>query len=406
MHNRSLDKLPRLMSLDALRGLAIATMVLVNNPGSWKAVYPPLLHAEWHGFTPTDLVFPGFLFVMGVAMAFSLPKYIRRNLRADRSERKGEIDREGETDLEGECHSPLQVDRFFTSIYWRILRRCLLLFALGLLLNGFYKYDWSTIRVMGVLQRISLTYLLTCLLVLKGSPRRQAIAAGAILLGYQVALQWLPVPGFGAGNLSAEGNFGAYIDRGVLGTQHLLKGGPFDPEGLFSTLPAVVTVWLGYRVGMWLQRQRVETATSQGLLVVGLCGLVLGQLWGIVFPINKALWTSSYVVYSFGWCCLLLALFYQAIDVKGLTKWSFPLRVMGMNAIFLFVGSGLVARVLLYTHVGRGQDAPNTYTWIYEQGFKPWAGAMNGSLLFAIVTVLIWWAILYILYRRGWFLKV
>jgi predicted acyltransferase len=385
------------MSLDALRGLAIATMILVNNPGSWKAVYPPLLHAQWHGFTPTDWVFPGFLFVMGVAMAFSLSKDIQQGKRIETVS----IDKEGESySKQGECHSPRR------TIYWRILRRCLLLFALGLLLNGFYKYDWSAIRVMGVLQRISVTYLLTCWLVFKCSPRMQAIGAGVILLGYQVALQWVPVPGFGAGNLSAEGNVGAYVDRLLLGTQHLLKGGQFDPEGLFSTLPAVVTVWLGYRVGVWLQRQRVETATSLSLLMAGLCGLVLGQLWGVVFPINKALWTSSYVVYSFGWCCVLLALFYQAIDVKGWIKWSFPLRVMGMNAIFLFVGSGLVARVLLYTHVGSGKDAPNTYTWIYEQGFKPWAGAMNGSLLFAIATVLIWWVILYIMYRRGWFLKV
>ena len=397
MHNRSPEKPSRLMSLDALRGLAIATMILVNNPGSWKAVYPPLLHAQWHGFTPTDWVFPGFLFVMGVAMAFSLSKDIQQGKRIETVS----IDKEGESySKQGECHSPRR------TIYWRILRRCLLLFALGLLLNGFYKYDWSAIRVMGVLQRISVTYLLTCWLVFKCSPRMQAIGAGVILLGYQVALQWVPVPGFGAGNLSAEGNVGAYVDRLLLGTQHLLKGGQFDPEGLFSTLPAVVTVWLGYRVGVWLQRQRVETATSLSLLMAGLCGLVLGQLWGVVFPINKALWTSSYVVYSFGWCCVLLALFYQAIDVKGWIKWSFPLRVMGMNAIFLFVGSGLVARVLLYTHVGSGKDAPNTYTWIYEQGFKPWAGAMNGSLLFAIATVLIWWVILYIMYRRGWFLKV
>jgi predicted acyltransferase len=388
MRNSSSDKPPRLASLDALRGLAIATMILVNNPGSWSAVYPPLLHAKWHGFTPTDLVFPGFLFVMGVAMAFSLPNSVQSPPS------------QVEAVALGLPNSPQP------AIGWRIVRRCLLLFALGLLLNGFYKYDWSTIRVMGVLQRISLTYLLTCLLVLKCSPRMQAIGAGIILVGYQVALQWVPVPGFGAGNLSAEGNFGAFIDRWVLGTQHLLKGGQFDPEGLFSTLPAVVTVWLGYRVGVWLQRQRVETATSVSLAMAGLCGLVLGQLWGVVFPINKALWTSSYVVYSFGWCCVLLALFYQAIDVKGWKKWGFPLRVMGMNAIFLFVGSGLVARVLLYTHVGSGKDAPNTYTWIYEQGFKPWAGAMNGSLLFAIATVLIWWVILYMMYRRGWFLKV
>jgi predicted acyltransferase len=365
----------RFGSLDVFRGMAIAAMILVNNPGSWNHVYSPLLHAEWHGFTPTDLIFPAFLFIVGVAMPFSLGKY-----------------------TDGSHTAP--------SVYWRIFRRSAILFALGLLLNGFYKYDWETIRILGVLQRISLAYLLSSVLVLNLSLRKQIILAIAILLGYQAAMQLIPVPGFGVGDLSAEGNFGAYVDRAILGTQHLLKGGQFDPEGLFSTLPAVVTVLIGYWTGDWMRRQPTEPRTSVSLVIAGLSGLVLGRLWGFGFPINKALWTSSYVVFSAGWCLLLLAFCYHLIEVLGQRKWSFPFRVMGLNAIFLFVASGLVARILLYTHIGAGENAPNTYTWIYEKGFQPWAGAMNGSLLFAIVTVLFWWCVLYAMYRLNWLIKV
>lgn len=365
----------RFESLDVFRGMAIASMILVNNPGSWNHVYTPLLHAKWHGFTPTDLVFPAFLFIVGVAMPFALGKYTN-GLRPTRS------------------------------LYWRILRRSALLFALGLLLNGFYKYDWETIRILGVLQRIAIAYLISSWVVLNLSWRQQIILSVAILLGYQAAMQWIPVPGFGAGNLSAEGNFGAFVDRAILGTQHLLKGGQFDPEGLFSTLPAVVTVLIGYWTGDWIGRQKTESRTTMSLAIAGLSCLVVGRLWGLGFPINKALWTSSYVVYSAGWCVLLFAFCYHWIEVLKQRKWGFPFRVMGLNAIFLFVASGLVARMLLYTHIGTGEKAPSTYTWIYENAFQPWAGAMNGSLLFAIATVLIWWCILYTMYRLNLFFKV
>lgn len=353
----------------------MAAMILVNNPGSWNHVYPPLLHAKWHGFTPTDLVFPAFLFIVGVAMPFSLSKY-----------------------RDGLHPTP--------SVYWRILRRSSLLFALGLLLNGFYKYDWATLRILGVLQRIGMAYAIASMVVLNLSLRQQIILAVTILLGYQAAMQWIPVPGFGAGNLSAEGNFGAYVDRAILGTQHLLKGGPFDPEGLLSTLPAVVTVLTGYWTGDWLRRQKTEPRTTVSLAIAGLSCLTLGRLWGLGFPMNKALWTSSYVVFSAGWCLLILAFCYHSIEVLQHRKWGFPFRVMGLNAIFLFVGSGLVARILLYTHIGSGDKAPTTYTWIYENGFRSWAGALNGSLFFAIATVLIWWLILYTMYRFKWFFKV
>jgi predicted acyltransferase len=376
----------RLVSLDVFRGLTIATMILVNNPGSWKHIYPPLKHADWHGCTPTDLVFPFFLFIVGVAMSFSLSKYATPENRPT------------------------------AAVYWRIFRRGALLFAFGLLLTVSSLFldwlfkglppDFSKIRIMGVLQRISLAYVLAALAVFKLSRRGLWILAAVLLIGYWGTMQLIPVPGYGAGNLTPEGNLGAYIDRLILGTQHLYKGGAFDPEGLFSTIPATVTVLFGYFTGSWLSSQPRKSRTSVNLIIFGLICLIIGQVWGFVFPINKQLWTSSYVVFTAGWALLLLALCYELIEVRGLRRWGFPLEVMGLNAIFVFIASGLLARILTKTSVGVGSNAVSTYTWIYEHIFSSWAGAMNGSLLFAITTVLFWWVILYWMYRHRWFFKI
>ncbi|NET62125.1 MAG: DUF1624 domain-containing protein [Symploca sp. SIO2E6] len=380
-----ISKPKRLVSLDVFRGMAIASMILVNNPGSWNHVYPPLLHAKWHGFTPTDLVFPSFLFIIGVAMAFSLAKYTKENQPT-------------------------------AAVYWRIARRCALLFALGLFLNGLTlvldwllngkSIDWSTFRILGVLQRISLAYLLATVAILNLSRVKQWILAGVVLLGYWGAMALIPVPGYGAGDFSPEGHLGGYIDRFIVGAQYLYKGGPFDPEGLFSTIPAVVTVLLGYFAGQWLRSQSVKSNTSIQLVLAGLSCLVLGYLWSFLFPVNKALWTSSYVVYSAGWDLLLLAACYETIEVRNWRRWGLPFEVMGLNAIFLFVGSGIVARILHKTRIGTGDEASSTYAWIYENIFQSWAGQLNGSLAFAIATVLLWWLILYIMYRKNLFFKV
>ncbi len=367
----------RFTSLDVFRGTAIASMILVNNPGSWSHVYPPLLHADWHGFTPTDLVFPAFLYIMGVAMAFSLARYTQD-----------------------------QQPRPTTALYQRLVRRAVILFALGLMLNGFPSYDLSTIRIMGVLQRFSITYLLASLVILNWRYWQQWFLAGAILIGYWLAMSVIPVPGFGAGDLTPEGNFAAYVDRLVLGTNHLYKQAQFDPEGLFSTLPAVVTVLVGYFTGRWLRPQPLQSRTSIGLVLFALGCLAAGWIWDLVFPINKQLWTSSYVLFSAGWSMLLLAICYELIEVRKIRSWGFPFKVMGLNAIFLFVASGLVVRILYRTQVGTGENAPSTYTWIYQTFFEPWAGSLNGSLLFAIANVLVWWLILYIMYRFNWLIKV
>ncbi|MGB0562660.1 MAG: acyltransferase family protein [Spirulinaceae cyanobacterium] len=373
----------RLISLDVFRGLAIAAMILVNTPGSWGHVYPPLLHAEWHGFTPTDLVFPAFLFIAGVAMAFSWRTYLKP-----------------------------QPDQPQRSPYGRLARRCLLLFGLGLFLNAFGlvlktwpAVDWGSLRWLGVLQRISLAYLGASLLVLNCPRRWLRLVTLGILLIYWALLMFVPVPDFPLGDLSPEGNAAGYIDRLLLGSNHLYTP-HFDPEGFLSTLPAIATVLLGYFTGDWLRSQPRESDTSMTLILWGLSSIVTGSLWGLLLPINKQLWTSSYVLYSAGWSLLVLAVCFELIDVRQVRHWGSPWQMLGMNAIFVFVASGVIVRILYNTRVGRGEDAPSTYRWLYETLFVPWAGNLNGSLAFAIVNVLIWLGVGYAMYRWRWFIKL
>jgi predicted acyltransferase len=405
----------RLKSLDVFRGIAIASMILVNNPGSWKHIYWPLEHAEWHGCTPTDLVFPFFLFIVGCAMSFSLSKYTQTTTK-----RETEVSKitglQEQTKAEKNSLTSSFFPRTAANIYWRIARRATILFILGLLLNtssialdvllnSAPIENFGKIRIMGVLQRIGLAYFISAIAILNLSPRNQKLLAIALLIGYWGALTAVPVGEYSAGELTPEGNLGGYFDRLILGSQHLYKGGPFDPEGLFSTMPAVVTVSIGYFTGEWLRVQPIKTRTSLNLAISGLCCVVIGSLWGFSFPINKPLWTSSYVVFTAGWALLLLAACYETIEVRD-WKWGRPFEIMGVNAIFLFVASGIVARILLKTHIGSGENAPTTYTWIYENWFLPWAGPLNGSLAFAVTAVLFWWLILYGMYRRGWAIKI
>ncbi|GAX37241.1 acyltransferase family protein [Nodularia sp. NIES-3585] len=368
----------RLSSLDVFRGITIAAMILVNMAGVAGDVYPPLAHADWHGCTPTDLVFPFFLFIVGVAMTFSLSKYTEK-------------------------------------VYSRIFRRAAILFALGLLLNGFWNqgiwtFDLSNIRIMGVLQRISLAYLLAAIAILKLPRKAQWILAGVLLIGYWLTMMYVPVPEYGAGVLTREGNFSAYIDRLIIPQVHLYAGDGYqnlgDPEGLFSTIPAVVNVLAGYFTGQWLRNQPVKTRTSIGLGLFGIGCLIIGWAWGWTFPINKKLWTSSYVIFSSGWALLLLAACYELIEVRLIRRWSKAFEIMGLNAIALFTASILLIKILVRTKIGTGENAISTYNWIYQNIFASWAGTLNGSFLFALVTLLFWLAIAYLMYRQNWFLKV
>jgi predicted acyltransferase len=375
----------RLSSLDVFRGITIAAMILANMAGVADDVYRPLSHSEWHGCTPTDLIFPCFLFIVGVAMTFSLAKYTAEN-------------------------KPTK------AVYLRILRRTAILFILGLVLNGFWNqgvwtFDLSSIRLMGVLQRIALTYLFASLIVLKLPRKSQWLVAGGLLIAYWLTMMYIPVPDYGAGVLTREGNFGAFIDRLIIPKAHLYKGDGFnflgDPEGLFSTIPAIVSVLAGYFTGEWIKDKKQATSqTSMDLVLFGLCCLVIAIIWDVAFPINKKIWTSSYVLFTTGWALMLLAACYELIEVSSIKRWSKPFEIMGLNAIALFVASVFLIKITAKTQIGTGESAISIYNWIYQNIFASWSGNFNGSFLFALVTLLFWYGVAVLMYQKRWFIKV
>lgn len=352
-------------------------MILVNNPGSWSHVYAPLRHAEWHGWTPTDLIFPYFLFIVGVAIPFSFRR------RLDQGD-----------------------DR--TALMAHVAQRAAIIFGLGLLLAAFPTFTgWDTIRIMGVLQRIAVVYLVAAPIYLWLGPRRRIAVTLGLLLGYWALLTLVPVPGSAAGDLSPAGNLGAYLDRTILGQEHLWRDDPWDPEGLLSTVPAIATTLLGIFTGEWLQRHRSGRARMRELVLASTAAITLGLAWNAVFPINKNLWTSSYVVFTAGTAALLLAGLYRAIDMRGMKRWAQPFVVYGMNAILVYVGSGLLVQTLLRIRMPLGaSETTSGYAWIYQTFFVPWAGELNGSLGFALGHVLFWFGVAWLLHRKKIYLKV
>ncbi len=363
----------RLTSLDAFRGITIAGMILVNNPGSWAHVYPPLLHAEWNGWTPTDLIFPFFLFIVGVAITLSLSK-----------------------------HRATHDKRF---LYKKIIRRTLIIFGLGLFLNGFPYFHLEHIRIMGVLQRIALVYFFAAIITLNFDWKKQAGIAVALLLGYWAMMKLIPVPGHGAGDLSPEGNLAAYIDNLLLHGHMWRK--TWDPEGLLSTLPAIATALSGVLTGEWLLSGRDRRDIAGWMFVAGWIAIVVGLFWGIVFPINKSLWTSSYVVFTSGAALQFLGFCYWLIDVKGIRKWAKPAIVYGMNAIAVFTLSILVVKILIRVKVATATgDKISLYSWLYRHLFLTWLEPINASLAFAIANVLFWLGVMWILYKKQIFIKI
>jgi predicted acyltransferase len=363
----------RYLALDVLRGMTVALMILVNNPGSWAHIYAPLEHAAWQGCTPTDLVFPFFLFVVGASMFFSFSKY------GNRLNRESLI---------------------------KIGKRTLLIFAIGLFLNSFPQWsaDFSKLRIMGVLQRIALAYGFSALIVLAASRKYLPYLVGLILLLY-----WGLIVLFGGADpYSLQGNPTIPFDTAILGVNHLYKGFgiPFDPEGLFSTLPAIVTVMIGYLIGAHV-KETPKIKIPARLLILGIIAVVAGWIWGLFFPISKPIWSSSYVLYTAGWAAMLLALLIWLIDVKGYSGWTPFFVVFGMNPLFIFAFSGLWARTmgrLIHVTLADGKVISGS-TWLYNQ-FVPFAGELNGSLLFAITHVILFWMLGYVLYKKKIFIKV
>ena len=386
----------RFYSLDVFRGATVALMILVNNPGSWEHIYAPLEHAPWHGITPTDLVFPFFLFAVGNAMAFVMPK----------------------------------LEAAGTSTFLKkVFTRTLLIFLIGLFLNWapFIRWDgdhlaaryWVSatnpengVRILGVLQRIALCYLFASLLIYFLKIRGAFIAVAVLLLGYW----WLCMLGNPADPYSVQGWFGTAIDKKILGIAHMYKGEgfAFDPEGLMSTLPAITQVIFGYMAGNYIVQKGKSFEMVSGLFVTAAIFLFAGFCWDMVFPINKKIWTSSYVLYTSGLAMLILSMLIYVIELKNQRgAWTRFFDVFGKNPLFIFFLSGFLPRILglLRWTDHSGNDGKPVYTnafaWFYDHICKNIsANPNNGSLLYALCMILFYWLIVFWMDRRRIYIKV
>lgn len=363
----------RLVALDVLRGLTIALMIMVNNPGSWEYVYAPLRHSDWNGCTPTDLVFPFFLFIVGVSMWYSFKKY-------------------------GEGYSKDGLTK--------IVKRTSIIFLLGLFLNAFPNFDFENLRVMGVLQRIALAYGIGATLCMFFNLKQLKYIFTGILLGY-----WGLIYFGGTGDVfGLTDNAVRQFDLILFGENHVYGGYgiPFDPEGLLSTIPAVGTVLIGYFAGHSIEVSANTMTSIKKLVMFGAVAVAIGVLWEPLFPINKPIWSSSYVIYTGGLAMLFLALLLWVIDVKGIKKWSNPFIHFGTNPLFIYMFSGVYVGAIIYLvkiKTASGETLSG-YTYLYEYVFVPIAGNMNGSLLFAVSHIIVFWLITYVLYKKRIFIKI
>ena len=380
---------PRLVSLDVFRGLIVVGMILVTDPGSYSFVYPQLLHAQWFGATATDMIFPSFLFIVGVAITLAFA-------------------------------SRLEKGSSRVMLAGHILRRSAIIFVIGLALNGFPDYHLHTLRIPGVLQRIAVCYLAASLIYLatgteKWRSRQTAIltaVAVALLAAYWGLLKLYPVPGFGAGRLDSLGNLPAYLDRLVFGTNHLWAWGltpghgvTFDPEGILSTLPAIATTLIGVLAGKWVRKEQSVRLRILGLVVAGLLLLIAGLLLNPLFPINKKIWTSTFTLFSGGVSLLTFALCYLVVDVWRWRRWASPLLIFGANAILAFALSNVITTITDRIHLGTKDGALTLHEFAFRCFtvlFRP----IHASLVYAIVIVLVNMALLYPLYRKHIFLRV
>ena len=394
----------RLLSLDVFRGLTIAGMLLVNDPGSWGAIYPPLEHAAWNGWTPTDLIFPFFLFIVGITTHLSITS--RRARGASESD-----------------------------IVRQIVRRGALIFLIGLLINGFPYFTWSGIpgvpdasafdlirdrllhwRIMGVLQRIGLAYMVAALLTLRTSLKQQILILAGLLYGYWLVMTVFPVPGSGALGAMLLNNppqtMAAFFDRlfldwGRFGNHLWVSSQTWDPEGILSTIPAIGTAMLGVMAGRWIASPRPLHERLNSLFAAGAIAMAAGLVWNWGFPINKSLWTSSYVLFTAGMAAVSLAAIMWMVDVQKLRGWTKPFVIYGTNPIIAFAGSGVMARCIYSIFKVSYDGQPIALqAAIYRSMFLSWLSPVNASLAFAISFVLLWLGISWMLYRKNIFLKV
>ncbi len=376
---------PRLLSLDAFRGATIAAMILVNNPGSWNTLYPQLRHAAWNGWTMTDMIFPFFLWIVGVAMVFSFTN------RAEAGDSKGVL-------------------------LLHIVRRSIVIFAIGVFLNGFpfgfvpgHSFSWSSLRIPGVLQRIAACYLLGGTIVLYTKPRGQTVWIIVLLVGYWMLKKYVVVPGYGAGVLDPTGNLCRYVDSTLL-AGHTWLGAPasgFDPEGIVSTFPAVATLLFGVLTGDWLQSRRTPETKTAWMFVAGNALLLLGAILDSWFPINKNLWTTSFCIFMAGWATICFGMLYWLIDANGYRKWTIPMVMYGVNAIAVYVLAGLSATLLdLIRWSPSVHGAVTLKSHLYDTFFIPYFSPFNASLFFAIAFMLVMFVAVWVMWRIKWYIKI
>ena len=347
-------------------------MVLVNDPGDGRHVYGPLNHAEWNGWTITDVVFPSFLWILGVAMTFSMAKRLAAgNSRA----------------------------RIFT----QALRRAAILFALGLFLYALPRFDLSTLRVLGVLQRIAICYAIAAAIYLTTGVRGQILWIVSLLTAYWLIMKLAPVPEYGAGYLDVDRNFAHYVDRLILGRHNYAHTRTWDPEGLVSTLPAIATTLFGILAGSLLRARRALAERTTWMFLAGNLLIAAGLICDIWLPINKKIWTSSFALFMAGLDFVMLAIVAWWVDGLGHRKAVKPLVILGMNAIAVYMASEILDGMLHTIHFSSGVSA---HVWIYDRVFAPLASPMNASVLYAIAYTLLMYLIAYGMYRRNWFWRV
>jgi len=381
-------KSDRLLSLDVFRGITIMGMILVNNPGSWGSIYPALEHAAWNGVTPTDYIFPFFLFIVGVAITLSLTK---RKERGDDQKK----------------------------LIFQIFRRAIMIFLIGMVLHGFPYFNLSTIRIPGVLQRIAVVYFFASFIFLKANWKTQAYLAGSFLIFYWIIMTVIPVPGYGMPNLyvpvitDALGkplfspNLAGWLDNLLLPGHLWRQTKVWDPEGLLSTIPAISTALCGVLLGAWLRTNNDKVTKVVWMFIFGNIGIVLATIIDMWFPINKSLWTSSFVLFNAGMALHFFALCYWFIDVKGITWWTKPFTVYGTNAIAVFFLSGIVGRLMGLIEVANtaGKNV-NLQDYLYGKFFMSWLAPLHASLAWAVTYVIVWLGLMWILYAKKIFIKV
>jgi predicted acyltransferase len=419
----------RLTSLDVFRGFTIMMMTIVNNPGSWSSIYPPLEHAKWNGCTPTDLVFPFFIFIMGTAIPFAMPakvfglatfnKIMVRSLRIfclglflNFFSRISLFGLEGIALIIGKLVLTFAVAYALLGTFIPKIKTILAFSVLGILL--FLAYSgieaYQDVRIPGVLQRIGIVYFFTSLLYLKANLRTQILVVASLLLIYWGLMALIPVPGIGAANLEKGTNLSAYIDNLFLKNHMWSQSLTWDPEGILNTIPAIASGIMGMLIGQVLNQSLPKLEIVKKMSLIGLVLVILGLIWNIVFPINKSLWTSSYVLYTAGLASLCLSLLYYIIEIADYKKWTKLFLIWGVNPMIVFFFSGIIPRVLTMIKV-KHPEIPNEQlgfqSYFYNYGITPlFEKPMNASLAYALIYTLFWSFILWVFYKNKLIFKV